>query len=320
MWAFSYTQFIYKCVIINLIMDKVIKLKPIIKSALWGGNYFQSYKDIDLDIISELWELSVRGIDSSIIDSGINKGKRLDEVISKEDIGPISNRYPFFPLLIKLIDAKDNLSVQVHPNDEYALSKLNSFGKNEMWHIISSDPGCGLYVGLKEDSNRKEIEERLNNNTILEALNFFEVKPGDTFMINAGTIHAIGKGVRLIEIQQNSDITYRLYDYLRKDKDGNYRELHIKEALDVIDYHKYLKKEHHGDILESNQYFHVERKNIDKELLIEANENSFISFTFIEGNGYVDDIEYKVFDTFFLPYKKKCLIKGTGTVIISTVK
>ena len=139
-------------------------------------------------------------------------------------------------------------------------------------------------------------------------------------MIKAGTIHAIGKGVRLIEIQQNSDITYRLYDYLRKDKDGNYRELHIKEALDVIDYHKYLKEEHHGDILESNQYFHVERKTFDGELLINANKNSFISFTFIDGNGYVDDIEYKVFDTFFLPYKKKCLIKGTGTVIISTVK
>ena len=300
-------------------MSSVFKLKPIVKSALWGGNYFQSYKGLNLDIISELWELSVRGIDSSIVDSGINKGKRLDEVISNEDIGPISSRFPYFPLLIKLIDAKENLSVQVHPSDEYALKNCHSFGKTEMWHIISADPGCGLYVGLKDKCNREEIEERLNNGTILEALNFFEVKPGDTFIIKAGTIHAIGKGVRLIEIQQNSDITYRLYDYLRKDKDGNYRQLHIKEALEVIDYKKYQKEDIKGDILADNKYFHVERKEFNGELDIKANRDSFVSFTFISGHGYADDMEYKAFDTFFLPYNKACHIKGEGIVVISSL-
>ena len=300
-------------------MKSVIKLKPVIKSYIWGGTYFQKFGKGDLDIISELWELSVRGLDSSVIDSGIYKGKRLDEIISKEDIGPISDRFPYFPLLIKLIDAKDNLSVQVHPSDEFALKKLNSFGKTEMWHIISSDKDAGLYVGFNKDYSKEEIEQRLNDGSILETLNFFKVKPGDTFVINAGTIHAIGKGVRLIEIQQNSDITYRLYDYLRKDKDGNYRQLHINEALEVIDYSKYQYKENKGSLLADNKYFRVERKEINDELELSADQESFISFTFIEGEGYVDDIKYNKFDTFFLPYGSKCLIKGKGIVIISSL-
>ena len=300
-------------------MEKVIKLKPVAKSQIWGGTFFRKYKKIDSEIISELWELSVRGLDSSIVDSGIDKGKRLDEVISKEDIGPVADQMPYFPLLIKLIDAKENLSVQVHPSDEYALKELNSFGKNEMWHIISADKGCGLYVGFNKDYSKQEIEEKLNNNTILDALNFFEVKSGDTFIIKAGTIHAIGKGVRLIEIQQNSDITYRLYDYLRKDKDGNYRQLHIKEALNVIDYKKYQKVENNGDLLAKNKYFTVERKVFDGELILKANRNSFVSFTFLDGEGKVDDIDYKIYDTFFLPFGKECKIKGKGTIIISEV-
>lgn len=300
-------------------MNSVIKLKPIVKSAIWGGTYFQQYGKGDFDIISELWELSVRGLDSSIVASGPDKGKRLDEVISKEDVGPVNERMPYFPLLIKLIDAKDNLSVQVHPSDEYALKKLNSYGKTEMWHIISADQGSGLYVGFNKDYSREEIEKKLNDGSILEALNFFEVKPGDTFVINAGTIHAIGKGVRLIEIQQNSDITYRLYDYLRKDKNGNYRELHINQALEVIDYRKYERKETKGSLLADNQYFHVKRKDFNGELELNADADSFISFTFIDGSGQVNDIEYKQFDTFFLPYGKKCLIKGKGTVIISSL-
>lgn len=297
----------------------VVKLKPVVKSYIWGGSYFQQFKNIDLDVVSELWELSVRGLDSSIIDSGKNKGKRLDEILSKEDIGPVADQMPFFPLLIKLIDAKENLSVQVHPSDEYAIKKLNSFGKTEMWHIIDADEGCGLYVGFKKDYSRKEVEESLNNGTILDLLNFFKVKPGDTFFIEAGTIHAIGKGVRLIEIQQNSDITYRLYDYLRKDKNGNYRELHIKQALDVINYKKYEKPQVNQELLAKSKYFTVKRVELNRELELVANKNSFITFTFLDGEGEVDDISYKKFDTFFLPYGHSCRIKGKGTLIISEV-
>ena len=300
-------------------MEMVVKLKPVVKSYIWGGSYFQQFKNIDLDVVSELWELSLRGLDSSIIDSGKNKGKRLDEILSKEDIGPVADQMPFFPLLIKLIDAKENLSIQVHPSDEYAIKKLNSFGKTEMWHIIDADEGCGLYVGFKKDYSRKEVEESLNNGTILNLLNFFKVKPGDTFFIEAGTIHAIGKGVRLIEIQQNSDITYRLYDYLRKDKNGNYRELHIKQALDVINYKKYEKPQVNQELLAKSKYFTVKSVELNRELELVANKNSFITFTFLDGEGEVDGISYKKFDTFFLPYGHSCHIKGKGTLIISEV-
>lgn len=297
-------------------MDKTVKLSPIIKSYIWGGQYFKKYRPGDFDNISESWELSIREKENVSLNG---TPILLKDVLTKEDIGPNADRFPYFPLLIKLIDAKENLSVQVHPSDDYALKNEHSFGKSEMWHIIDNDEDAGLYVGLNRDYTKEEIEERLKNNTILEALNFFKVKPGDTFMIPPGTIHAIGKGVRLIEIQQNSDLTYRLYDYLRKDKDGSYRELHIAKALHVIDYKKYQVPVIKGDILADNRYFKVVRKEFDKELILTSNEGSFMSFTFIKGKGMVDDIPYQEFDTFFLPNNKTCKIKGEGVVIISSV-
>lgn len=300
-------------------MDKVVKLYPSIKSYIWGGSYFQKYKGSKLDIISELWELSVRDDSSSLIQSGKDKGKYLNEVITNEDVGPCSKRFPYFPLLIKLIDAKENLSVQVHPSDDYALKNEHSFGKSEMWHVIDADEDAGLYVGLNKDYSKEEIEEKLNNGSILDCLNFFKVKKGDTFIINPGTIHAIGKGIRLIEIQQNSNLTYRLYDYNRKDKDGNPRELHIEKALKVIDYHQYKKPIINSNTLAETPYFKVERLSFDGEITLEANKDSFVSFTFIEGNGIVEDIEANVYDTFFLPYQKKCKIKGKGVIVISSI-
>ena len=300
-------------------MNKVVKLRPAIKDYIWGGTYFQKYGKGDLNIIAELWELSSRDEYSCYIDSGENKGQRFDQVVTKEDVGPNGDRFAYFPLLIKLIDARDNLSVQVHPSDEYALKNEHSFGKSEMWHIIDADEGCGLYVGFNKDYSKEEVEKKLKEGTILEALNFFRVKPGDTYLINPGTIHAIGKGVRLIEIQQNSDLTYRLYDYLRKDKEGNYRPLHIEKALKVINYSKYIPETQNSGILADNQYFKVERKEYDGELILSANHGSFVSFTFIEGEGKVDDIPYKKFDTFFLPNGKECKLVGKGTLIISRV-
>ena len=300
---------------------ELVKLKPAVKDYIWGGNYFQKFnKGLGLTRVSECWELSTRGIDSSIIASGPDINKPLDEVVTKTDIGPVMDKYPYFPLLIKLIDAKENLSVQVHPNDDYALKYENSFGKSEMWHIISADEGSGLYVGLNNNYSRNDIEKALNEGTIIDKLNFFKVKPGDTFIINPGTIHAIGKGVRLIEIQQNSNLTYRLYDYNRVDQNGNPRELHIDKALEVIDYKKYEPSREVDGFLATNQYFAVKKVSFDKELKISANEQSFVSFTFLEGQGTVDNIEYNQFDTFFLPYKKSCLIRGQGTVVISQAR
>ncbi len=300
---------------------ELVKLKPGVKDYIWGGTYFKSFnKGTSFDRVSECWELSVRDNDSSIIASGKDEGKRLVDVITKEDIGPVMDRFPYFPLLIKLIDAKENLSVQVHPSDDYALKYEQSFGKSEMWHIISADENSGLYVGLNKDYSKEEIEKALKEGSILNCLNFFKVKPGDTFVINPGTIHAIGAGVRLIEIQQNSNLTYRLYDYNRVDKDGNPRELHIKKALDVIDYHQYKVVKTGNELLADNKYFIVKEVNFDKELEVNANERAFISFTFLEGEGLVNDIPYSKYDTFFLPFGKKCRIKGKGKVVISTVR
>ena len=295
-------------------LKEVVKLKPAIKDYIWGGSYFTKYGKGE-GILSELWELSVRDSDSSYIPS---LNLRLDNAIDNDDIGPVSKRFPYFPLLIKLIDAKENLSIQVHPSDEYALKNENSYGKTEMWYILDNEPGAGLYVGLKRDYSKKEIEELLRNGKILDALNFFPVKRGDYFLIKSGTIHAIGKGVQLIEIQQNSNLTYRLYDYDRTDKFGNKRELHIDKALDVINLNKYHREENNNsNKIGDTPYFQVEKIDIDKELTLEANKDSFMSFTFIEGEGKVNDIDYKIYDTFFLPYGKKCVIKGKGTIILS---
>ena len=300
---------------------ELVKLKPAVKDYIWGGNYFQKFnKGLGLSKVSECWELSVRDDDSSIIASGKDEGKKLCEVISKTDIGPVMDRFPYFPLLIKLIDAKENLSVQVHPSDDYALKNENSFGKSEMWHIISADESCGLYVGLNKDYQKEDIERALKEGTILECLNFFKVKPGDTFVINPGTIHAIGKGVRLIEIQQNSNLTYRLYDYNRVDASGNPRELHIAKALEVIDYRQYKPVQNKDGFLADNQYFTVKEASFDGDFRIFANEKSFVSFTFLDGEGMVNDIPFNKYDTFFLPYQKECLIKGKGRVVISQVR
>ena len=199
-------------------MDKVVKLLPVVKSDIWGGQYFQKFGKSDLDVVSELWELSINGEDTCIEAS---TRKPLSELVNKNDLGPNANKFPYFPLLIKLIDAKDNLSVQVHPSDDYALKYEKQFGKCEMWYVLDADEGSGLYVGLNDDYSKEEIETKLKDSSIMECLNFFPVKTGDVFLIRPGTIHAIGKGVRIIEIQQNSKLTYRLYDYLRKDKNGN---------------------------------------------------------------------------------------------------
>lgn len=297
-------------------MEKAVKLLPVVKSYIWGGNYFQKYGKSDLDVVSELWELSINGDDTCL---EANSKKPLSELVSKDDLGPNANKFPYFPLLIKLIDAKDNLSVQVHPSDDYALKYEHQFGKCEMWYVLDADEGSGLYVGLNKDYSKEEIESKLKDSSIMECLNFYPVKSGDVFLIRPGTIHAIGKGVRIIEIQQNSKLTYRLYDYLRKDKDGHYRELHIDKALKVIDYHKYSPVRPANGLIADTEYFKVSKLDFDGEIKLSADQGSFVSFTLIEGKAIVDDVPCKKFDSFFLPYKRSCLIKGKGTLIISRV-
>lgn len=296
----------------------IYKLIPALKDYIWGGTNLKKYRKTDLDIISESWELSFHqdGLSKVEID---NKLVNLSSVVKKEDLGEKVSNFPFFPVLIKLIDAKENLSVQVHPSDEYALKNENSFGKTEMWYVISALEGAGLYVGFKENENKENVEKYLHDGTILDHLNFFKVKAGDCYFIPSGTIHAIGKGVTLIEIQQNSNLTYRLYDYNRVDKSGLKRPLHIEKALNVIDYNKYQKEEKRDNLLGKCKYFTSYKldASIDKKIYY---KDSFTSITFLSGEGKINNLDYKKFDSFFISADEECLLKGNGTYILTRVE
>lgn len=222
-----------------------LKFHPILKERLWGGTKLKEElaKPINSDITGESWELSgVKG-DISHVASGPLEGTSVEELIGQDPealLGKsVVERFGNeFPILIKFIDAKQDLSIQLHPNDKLAKERHNSFGKTEMWYIMDADPGSKLIVGFNKDVEKAAYIKSLEEGTLLDLMNYEEVKEGDTFFINTGKIHAIGAGVLLAEIQQTSDITYRVYDFNRKDKDGNLRELHTGLAVDAIDYDK----------------------------------------------------------------------------------
>lgn len=296
----------------------IYKLIPALKDYIWGGTKLKEYRQSDLDKISESWELSFHqdGPTKVNIDGQV---KLLKDVVTKEELGINLKEFSFFPVLIKLIDAKENLSVQVHPSDDYALKYENSYGKTEMWYVIDAEEGAGLYVGFKEDETIENVKDYLNKGTILEHLNFFKVKKGDCFFIKSGTIHAIGKGVSVIEIQQNSNLTYRLYDYNRVGADGKTRPLHIEKALNVIDTNKYNFENKSNDYLGKCKYFTTYLKDavIDKEIY---DEDSFVSITFLDGAGTINGIKYGKYDSFFISAKQKCSIEGTGKYILTCVE
>ncbi len=222
-----------------------LKFTPILKERLWGGTKLRDVlqKSITSDITGESWELSTVEGDVSVLANGELAGISLQELIHKypnELLGKnVVQRFGNdFPILIKFIDAKQDLSIQLHPNDELAKRRHNSFGKTEMWYIMDADPNANLIVGFNTDVTKEVYQKSLEENTLLELLNYETVTEGDTFFINTGKIHAIGAGVLLAEIQQTSDVTYRIFDFNRKDKNGNLRELHTEMALDAIDYAK----------------------------------------------------------------------------------
>lgn len=220
-----------------------LKFQPILKSIIWGGSEICRFKNIQpqQDGIGESWEISgVKG-NVSVVSNGNLSGIPLDKLISKYKgtlVGnSVYNRFgDTFPLLIKFIDAKDDLSIQVHPNDELAKKRHDSFGKTEMWYVVKAAPGAFLYSGFEQQITPEEYVEKVKDNTFTNTLKRYEVKEGDVFFLPAGRVHAIGAGCFVAEIQQTSDITYRIYDYNRKDAAGNTRELHTELAKDAIDY------------------------------------------------------------------------------------
>src|SRR6056297_3527835 len=214
-------------------LDYPIKFNPILKEKIWGGKKLKSIlnKQTNRDDLGESWEISGVTGNISVVANGEFKGFSLKDLLEeyKEKILGEKIYKEFdtdFPLLIKFIDANTELSVQLHPNDELAQQRHNSFGKTEMWYIMQADEGAKINIGFKESVSKEDYISRLEEGKIVELLNFEEVKKGDSFFINTGKVHAIGAGVLLAEIQQTSDVTYRIYDWDRTDDDGNSRELH----------------------------------------------------------------------------------------------
>lgn len=303
--------------------ESVVKLEPAFKDYLWGGTKLRDiyHKKCDFDIVAESWELSAHPDGTSKIASGQYKGLLFTEYLEKVGASVLGTKYDpdkEFPLLIKLIDAKQNLSVQVHPNDEYALEHENGYGKTEMWYVIDAEPGAGLYVGFNRDVSRDEVAQRIADNTIMEVLDFHPTKPGDVFFIPAGTVHAIGEGNLICEIQQSSNSTYRLYDYDRRDKNGNPRELHLAKALDVLNYHKYEALNFNGKV--SCNYFEVSFVDVDGKQQIPFNDDSFYSITCIKGNGNLilgDTMPIDSGETVFIPAVNNTLIvEGNASVVL----
>ena len=222
---------------------ELFKFEPLLKQTIWGGNKIVAFKHIqsDMENVGESWEVSGVPGDESVVANGECKGKTLNEVLAemKQKLVGEENYKRFgdrFPLLIKFIDARQDLSIQVHPDDDTAHRQGKAMGKTEMWYVMDSDEDASLKVGLKKKITPEEYARMVEDDTICDALGNYKVKSGDCFFIPAGRIHAICSGSFIAEIQQTSDVTYRIYDYKRKDKNGNYRQLHTKEAAEAIDY------------------------------------------------------------------------------------
>ena len=295
----------------------IYRLVPVFKDYIWGGNKLSKYygKNTDIYPLAESWELSFNK-------DGLTKTterKALTEVITEEEKGENCKRFPFFPVLIKFIDAKDNLSFQVHPSDEYALKNENSFGKTEMWYIVDAEEGAGIYLGFKRDVKKEEVISAIKNNTITDMLNFYKVKKGQSFFIPAGTIHAIGKGCLIYEVQQNSNLTYRVYDYNRKDSNGNTRELHIEKALKVLDLHKFTPIKFDG-VLSKCEYFCVEKFAVHGETAFTTDYTSFKCITCLSGEGYLNNEKMNQGDSFFVSTNQTVKITGNCNIIVTQVK
>lgn len=281
---------------------KILKLIPAVKDYIWGGTRLSKEYDIVsfADRQAEAWVLSCHDDGENIISGGVFDGRTLKDVLENEGkdyLGTNCKKFDFFPILIKLIDAKDNLSIQVHPNDEYALKNENQYGKTEAWYIIDCDEGAEIIYGLSKDMTKEELRQSIESGTLLESVNKVKVKKGDLFFIESGTIHAICKGILLAEVQQNSNVTYRVYDYGRL-QNGKPRELHIEKAVDVINLNAIScggepmgqtqeKDGYNETLLTKCDLFTVKRLDIKESAKITADETSFVSLVALDGNGVV---------------------------------
>lgn len=309
-----------------------IKFQPLLKQTLWGGDKIVTFKHLDsqLENVGESWEISGVKDNETIVKEGPLKGKSLNEVVAelKDRLVGKENYQRFgdeFPLLIKFIDARQDLSIQVHPNDEIAHKQGKPHGKTEMWYLMESEPGAKLYCGLKKQITPDQYKEMVDNDTICDALAQYEVKEGDCFFLPAGRIHAIGPGCFLAEIQQTSDVTYRIYDYKRKDKNGNYRELHTKLAAESINYQvendyrtHYVGRLNKGVSLVQCPYFCTAVYDLNEPMTLDYSElDSFVILIGLKGEGKIIDnegneVSIMAGDTLLIPATTETLsVSGT---------
>lgn len=312
----------------------ILKLKPSCKEYLWGGQRLkEGYgKEFDGESLAETWELSCHPDGPSFIRNGPYAGKTLAQYIEEqgtEILGKNCRRFRDFPILIKFIDARDNLSIQVHPDNHYALENENQYGKTEMWYVMDAGKDAFLYYGFRKEISREEFAERIQNDTLLEVLNAVPVQKGDVLFIEAGTIHAIGKDILIAEIQQNSNVTYRVYDYGRVGKDGKKRDLHIEKALAVTKRVPIIRGKSSYPHVADCDYFTIDKLNLDGSVMRKlegyVSDASFASILILDGRGSIENegerLEFQKGDSFFLGAGSgSYIVEGTCDALITTIR
>lgn len=271
--------------------------EPIIKERIWGGTKLRDilHKPIVSEISGESWELSTVPGDVSVVANGSLAGNDLNAVIALNPEAVLGKKVVTqfgtqFPLLFKFLDAREDLSIQVHPNDALAKERHNSFGKTEMWYVMQADPRAQLIVGFKEDSNAAAYQEALAQHQVVDLLDKHPVQKGDVFFLETGTVHAIGAGTLIAEIQQTSDITYRIYDFDRRDAAGNLRELHTELALDAINYRRteskkeYAKNANSSNVMVDCPYFTTSFIPLTETVIVNTSQDTFTVLMVMEGN------------------------------------
>ena len=319
---------------------KLYRLQPAYSDYVWGGtNLIENWgKKPPSRQLAESWEISLHPEGESRVTGGIDDGKPLSQVLTRADWGENCQNFPIFPLMVRLVDAGQNLSIQVHPDDAFAQTQGEMWGKTEMWFVLESKPGSGIYCGFKQPISREEFAERIQDSTIIQALRFIELEQGQAIKIDAGTVHAICAGLTVVEVNQNSNSTYRIYDYDRKDTEGNPRRpLHIEEAKAVSRLSPYTRKnnkvqmEPGKTLLCASRCFSVyeynynictqNKKDTDlTALIISVDKRSFCTLTFLEGEGSLNGQSFSKGNSFLATAGDGLLkIEGTCRFILTKV-
>lgn len=307
----------------------ILKLESVTKDYIWGGTRLREEfgKKGDSQRLAESWELSIHPDGMSVISGGEYKGMTLADFVKKFPESTGAGCKGNIPILIKLIDARDNLSVQVHPDNAYAMANEGDNGKTEMWYIVDCDDDSSIIYGFKNKLTKEDFRTAIAENTLLEKVNVVPVKKGDVFLIESGTLHAICKGCLIAEIQQSSNVTYRVYDYDRRDDKGNPRELHIEKALDVTNLNPWeipvqSRKENEKFLL-GCEYFKVFKENISGAGQEHIISDSFTHILVLDGEGEIishEDSEYlQKGDSFFVTANEKWHINGNCSIIYTVI-